>query len=157
MDSDFSKVDPQDPPPEPEMSGPLASEFELEVSSSPSSELELSPPPTPSLDNPCIVITRIRAQDIAFPLNRVPVGFYVLVQVGGDQRRTQIKSIRLNDSSIKWEDEILLPFRAFENVRFTVYAPFELEPMLGNGEVLHTSESPIEELNNGIPAIWWQP
>ena len=31
------------------------------------------------------------------------------------------------------------PSEAFDNVRFTVYASFELEPMLGIGEALHTS------------------
>ena len=33
-----------------------------------------------------------------------------------------------------------------DRVRFTVYASFELEPMLGNGEPLYTSESDVEEL-----------
>ncbi|KAI6012902.1 hypothetical protein BKA83DRAFT_2489105 [Pisolithus microcarpus] len=107
---------------------------------------EFSPPPTPPLDNPWIVITRIRAQHIHSGFKRMPVGFYVLVQTDGDQRRTQNKSVRLNDSSIEWEDVILLPSKASGEVRFTVYASFELEPMLGNGEVLYTSEAPVEEL-----------
>ena len=37
----------------------------------------------------------------------------------------------------------------FDKVRFTVYASFELEPMLGNGEPLYTSESHVEKLLGG--------
>ena len=53
-------------------------------------------------------LTGIRAQNIHFGLKRIPAGFYVLVQFDGAQRRTQNKSIRLSDSGIEWEDEILL-------------------------------------------------
>ncbi|KIJ65879.1 hypothetical protein HYDPIDRAFT_109946, partial [Hydnomerulius pinastri MD-312] len=126
---------------------------ELDVSSPPTSELEFSPPPTPSPDDPWVVITRIRAQNIPSGLKRIPVGFYVLVQFDGAQRRTQNKSVRLNDSGIAWEDEILLPSKVFDKVRFTVYASFELEPMLGNGEALYTSESRVEELVGGTYLI----
>ena len=53
-------------------------------------------------------LTGIRAQNIHSGLKRIPAGFYVLVQFDGTQRRTQNKSIRLSDSGIEWEDEILL-------------------------------------------------
>ena len=99
---------------------------ELEIPSPPASSPPATPPATPSLDNPWTVITRtcpvfsaslvksyngltgIRAQNIHSGLNRIPAGFYVLVQFDGSQRRTQNKSIRLSDSGIEWEDEILL-------------------------------------------------
>ncbi|KAI6013010.1 hypothetical protein EDC04DRAFT_2760469 [Pisolithus marmoratus] len=92
-------------------------------------------------------------------------GFYVLVQFGGDQRRTQNKSIRLSDSGIEWEDEIVLrvyyhlsaPSKAFDVVRLTVYASFELQPMLGNGQALYTSECRVEELDNGTNFIRFPP
>ncbi|KAF8551788.1 hypothetical protein OG21DRAFT_1498872 [Imleria badia] len=124
-----------------------------------SSEPEFSPPPTPSLDNPWIVITRtcIRAQNICSVLRRIPVGFYVLVQFDAAQRRTQNKSVRLNDQGIEWEDTILLPSEAYGKVRFTVYASFELEPMLGGGEALYTSESHVEELIGGTYLITFSP
>lgn len=41
------------------------------------------------------------------------------------------------------------PSEAFDKVRFTVYASFELEPFLGNGEALYASESRVEELVGG--------
>ncbi|KIJ58359.1 hypothetical protein HYDPIDRAFT_141567 [Hydnomerulius pinastri MD-312] len=145
MNSVSPIVDPHDPSPKLEMSDP------------PAPELGVSPPPTPSLDNPWIVITHIRAQNIPSGLKRIPVGFYVLVQFDGAQRRTQNKSVRLNDSGIAWEDEILLPSKVFDKVRFTVYASFELEPMLGNGEALYTSESRVEELVGGTYLITFSP
>ncbi|KAI6101857.1 hypothetical protein F5141DRAFT_272810 [Pisolithus sp. B1] len=174
MDSVSSVVDPCDLPPELEMSDPPASELEvsssptsepefllpttpeLEVSSPPISELEL-PPPTPPVGCPGIVITRIRVQNMPSGLKRVPPGFYVLVQFNGYKRRTENKSMRLNDSSIEWEDEILLPSEACGKIRFTVYASFELEPMLGSGEALYTSENPVEEFIGGTYLISLSP
>lgn len=174
MDSVFPIVGPHDPSPEPSISESPASELEvsssstselgispsttpeLELSSPLTSELGFSPPPTPSLDNSSIVITHIRAQNISSGLKRIPIGFYVKVQFNGTQRRTQNKSIRLNDS-IEWEDEILLPSRPFDKIRFTVYASFELEPMLGNGEALYASESRVEELVGGTYLIMFSP
>ncbi|KAI6017248.1 hypothetical protein PISMIDRAFT_468463 [Pisolithus microcarpus 441] len=41
-----------------------------------SPELEFSPP-TPTLDNPWVFITRIRAQNIHSGLKPIPAGFYV--------------------------------------------------------------------------------
>ncbi|KAN0087968.1 hypothetical protein V8E55_006589 [Tylopilus felleus] len=151
----------REPPPEIEIPSPSASEFEasrpptpeLEILPSTTPVLEFSPPATPSLDNPWTVITRIRAQNIHFGLKRIPAGFYVLVQFDGAQRRTQNKSIRLSGSGIEWEDEILLPSKMSDKVRFTVYASFELEPMLGNGECLYTSESHVEKLLGGTYLI----
>ena len=109
-------------PSSPEVSRPPTPEPEISATPLP----EYSPPATPSLDNPWTVITRtcpffsaslaksyngltgIRAQNIHSGLNRIPAGFYVLVQFDGAQRRTQNKSIRLSDSGVEWEDEILL-------------------------------------------------
>jgi hypothetical protein len=61
-----------------------------------------------SLEKPDNRLAGIRAQNILSGLKRIPVGFYVLVQFDGAQRRTQNKSIRSNDNGIEWEDEILL-------------------------------------------------
>ncbi|KAI6104037.1 hypothetical protein EDD16DRAFT_1638819 [Pisolithus croceorrhizus] len=129
---------------------------ELEASSPPTPELEFSPL-TPSFDSPCIVITRIRAQNIPSGVKRIPVGFYVLVKFDGYQRRTQNKSMRLNDSGIQWEDEILLPSEACGKIRFTIYASFELEPMLGSGEALYTSENSAGEFISGTFLITFSP
>ncbi|KAI9454959.1 hypothetical protein HD554DRAFT_301681 [Boletus coccyginus] len=158
MDSDSP---PHDPLSEPEMleppdskseiSSPPASE--LAISPSTTSELEVSSLPTPPPDNPWLVITRVRAQNITSGLKRIPAGFYVLIQFNGSQRRTQNKSIRLNDSGLEWEDKILLPSNVYDKVRFMVYASFELEPMLGNGEALYTSERHVGELVGGTHLI----
>ncbi|KAI6017268.1 hypothetical protein PISMIDRAFT_679577 [Pisolithus microcarpus 441] len=155
-DSPVSELDVSSPPTS-ELEFSLPTTPEPEVSSPPNSELEYSRPLTPSLDCPCIVITRIRAQNIPSGLKRIPVGFYVLVQFDGYQRRTQNKPMRLNDSGIEWEDEIPLPSRAFGKFRFTIYASFELEPMLGSGEALYTSESPAEEFVGGTYLITFSP
>lgn len=37
----------------------------------------------------------------------------------------------------------------FDKVRFTVYASFDLEPMMGHGEALFTSERGADELVGG--------
>lgn len=130
MSSVSVPVDPNDPSPELERSDSRHTPPELEVPSS----------STPSLDDTCIVITRIRAQNILSGFERLPAGFYVLVQFGVIQQRTRNRSIGFNVSTIEWEDKIVLSSKAPDTVRFTVYASFELEPMLGNGEALYTSE-----------------
>ncbi|KAI6097045.1 hypothetical protein F5141DRAFT_1150702 [Pisolithus sp. B1] len=146
--SDSPTIDLNDPSPELERLGSRPATPESD-SRPTTSELEVSFPSTSSLDDTCIVITRIRAQHILSGFKRLPVGFYVLVQFGVNQQRTKNKSIPLNDMDIVWEDEILLSPKAFDTVRFTVYASFELEPTLGNGEALYTSERRSEELDGG--------
>ncbi|KAI6096865.1 hypothetical protein F5141DRAFT_489268 [Pisolithus sp. B1] len=150
--SDSPTIDLNDPSPELERLGSRPATPESD-SRPTTSELEVSFPSTSSLDDTCIVITRIRAQHILSGFKRLPVGFYVLVQFGVNQQRTKNKSIPLNDMDIVWEDEILLSPKAFDTVRFTVYASFELEPTLGNGEALYTSERRSEELDGGTCLI----
>ncbi|KIJ11813.1 hypothetical protein PAXINDRAFT_181783, partial [Paxillus involutus ATCC 200175] len=48
-------------------------------------------------------------------------------------------------------------FCSFDKVLFTVYASFELAPMLGNGEALYTSETHVEELVGGTSLITFSP
>ncbi|KAG6371696.1 hypothetical protein JVT61DRAFT_9037 [Boletus reticuloceps] len=162
-DSISSVTDPHDLSPKLDMSDPSTSASEPEGSPPSSPELDISAPntprlevsscPTPSIDCPQIVITRIRAQNILFGRKRFPIGFYVSVQVGGTRQRTQNKSIRLNDSDIEWEDVIFLPSQAFDEVRFTVHASFELKPMLGHGETLYASGTHLRELVGGTCLI----
>ncbi|KAI6097704.1 hypothetical protein EDD16DRAFT_589551 [Pisolithus croceorrhizus] len=99
----------------------------------------------------------IRAQNILSKLKRMPVGFHVLVESDGCRRRTQNKSIPLSDSGSEWEDEIPLPSNAFEKVRFTLYASFELQPMLGSGESLYSSETCVEQFVGGTHLIPFSP
>ncbi|KAF8131207.1 hypothetical protein EV363DRAFT_1399009 [Boletus edulis] len=65
--------------------------------------------------------------------------------------------MRLNDSAIEWGDVILLPSKPSDKVRFTVNASFELEPTLGNGEALYSSETCVEELVGGTYLITFPP
>ncbi|KAF8431349.1 hypothetical protein L210DRAFT_3560937 [Boletus edulis BED1] len=147
------------PPPSPEPDISPSTTPELGLSSPPTSEVDSSPP-TP-IDNPWTVITRIRARNIPFGRKRIPVGSYVSIQCDSAHQRTQNQPIQLHHSDIEWEDVIFSwslnisrPFQASGKVRFTVYASFELKPMLGNGEVLYMSDPiDVDELAGGTHLI----
>ncbi|KAG1717587.1 CHAT domain-containing protein [Suillus occidentalis] len=73
-----------------------------------------------------VVITAIRAVDLTLGLRRIPAGFHVAV--------------------VEWHERILLPCDPSSKVRVSVYASFELGPMLCHGELLRTFEISVGEL-----------
>jgi hypothetical protein len=101
----------------------------------------------------------------------MPVGFYVLVQFHGIQRRTENKSVRLHDNIVEWDDRIQLwdvlysiwfvaltisrPSDPSAKVQFSVCASFEFSPMLGNGEVLRTVEICVGDLIDNTRSQHW--
>ncbi|KIK42653.1 hypothetical protein CY34DRAFT_12255 [Suillus luteus UH-Slu-Lm8-n1] len=76
---------------------------------------------------PQIVITVIRASDLTLGLRRIPAGFHVT-------------------AVIEWHEPILLPCEPSSKVRISVYASFELGPLLCHGGVLRKFEISVQEL-----------
>ncbi|KAI9567762.1 CHAT domain-containing protein [Boletus coccyginus] len=96
-----------------------------------------------------MVITSIRATDVALGLRRVPAGFYAVVCHSGLEWRTETKCSSMDIDVIEWNVSIPIVRRPSDlsaTVCLQVYASFELQPMLGTGERLRELIITVEEL-----------
>ncbi|KAG0693125.1 CHAT domain-containing protein [Suillus ampliporus] len=95
-----------------------------------------------------VTITSILATDLSLGLRRVPAGFYVTVQADGTEWRTSNKPVHVDQVAVEWNERILVPSERSSKVRVSVYASFELGPMLGHGERLRTFDVSVGELRD---------
>ncbi|KAG1834334.1 hypothetical protein DFJ58DRAFT_735825 [Suillus subalutaceus] len=103
------------------------------------------------------VITAIHATDLTLGLQCIPAGFHAVIKTDGAECQTSNKPVHVDQAVVKWTEPILLyvvpdlifpariekdsrPCDLSSKVRVSVYASFELGPMLGHGEVLRTFE-----------------
>ncbi|KAG2156325.1 hypothetical protein DEU56DRAFT_766531 [Suillus clintonianus] len=93
-----------------------------------------------------IVVTAIRATDLTLGLQRIPAGFHVVVKARGIEFQTSNKPVHVDQAVVEWNEPIVLQCEQSSLVRVSVYASFELGPMLGHGEVLRTFEMSMGEL-----------
>ena len=56
--------------------------------------------------NMMLIFVGVRAEDVVTGLNRMPIGFYVVVQFDGTKRRTINRPVRLHDIIVEWDDKI---------------------------------------------------
>ncbi|KAG1848304.1 hypothetical protein DFJ58DRAFT_729894 [Suillus subalutaceus] len=91
-----------------------------------------------------VVITAIRATDLTLGFRQILAGFHVVVKTDGAEFQTSNKPVHVDQAVVEWNEPILLPWPS-SKVRVSVYASFELDPMLG-GEVLCTFEISVREL-----------
>ncbi|KAG1870462.1 hypothetical protein C8R48DRAFT_770909 [Suillus tomentosus] len=93
-----------------------------------------------------VVITSIRATDLALGLRWIPAGFHAVVKADGAEYQTSNKSIHIDQAVVEWHEHILLPRDPSSKVRLSIYASFELGPMLCHRDLLHTFEISVGEL-----------
>ncbi|KAI9574317.1 CHAT domain-containing protein [Boletus coccyginus] len=93
-----------------------------------------------------IIITSIRATDVALGLGRVPAGFYAVVHHSGLEWRTENKCSSVSHDVVQWDGPIPIPSDPSATVCLEVYASFELQPTLGVGEQLRELTITVEEL-----------
>ncbi|OAX37805.1 hypothetical protein K503DRAFT_866605 [Rhizopogon vinicolor AM-OR11-026] len=98
------------------------------------------------IDDRQIVITTIRATDLTLGLQRIPVGFYVTVQIDSAQWQTANKSVHVDLDVVEWNEQIVLPHEPSCKMTLKVYASFELGSMLGHGDILRKFEICVAEL-----------
>ncbi|KAG2746612.1 hypothetical protein P692DRAFT_20739009, partial [Suillus brevipes Sb2] len=91
-------------------------------------------------------------------LRRIPAGFHVAVKADGAEFSTSNKPVHVDQAVIEWNERILLPCEPSSKVQISVYASFELDPMLCHGEVLRKFEISVRELldrsENSHPIIF---
>ncbi|KAG6372542.1 hypothetical protein JVT61DRAFT_7651 [Boletus reticuloceps] len=106
-------------------------------------------------ENEEMIITNIRATDVALGLRRLPAGFYIMVCHSGLEWRTENKPSSVNDDVVEWSGSIPLPSGLSAIVRLELYASFEFWPMLGTGECLRKLTIAVEQVldrnANGVP------
>ncbi|KAG1799047.1 CHAT domain-containing protein [Suillus plorans] len=93
-----------------------------------------------------VIIVAICATDLTLGLRRIPAGFHVVVKTDGAECRTTNKSVHVDQTVVEWNEPIFLPCGPSSIVRVSVYASFELGPMLCHGELLRTFEISVREL-----------
>ncbi|KAG1724867.1 CHAT domain-containing protein [Suillus lakei] len=93
-----------------------------------------------------VVITAIRATDLALGLRHIPAGFHVTVNADGAECQTGNKPVDVDQAVVEWNEHILLPCEPSSKVRVSVYASFEVGHMLSHGELLRTFEISVGEL-----------
>ncbi|KAG1783413.1 CHAT domain-containing protein [Suillus placidus] len=93
-----------------------------------------------------VVITAIRAADLALGLRRIPAGFHVVVKADGAEYQTSNKSVHVDQAVVEWHERILLPCKPSSKLQVSVYASFELGPMLCHGELLRIFVISVGEL-----------
>ncbi|KIK45613.1 hypothetical protein CY34DRAFT_77649, partial [Suillus luteus UH-Slu-Lm8-n1] len=76
----------------------------------------------------------------------IPAGFHIAITADNAECQTSNKPVYLNQTVLEWNEHILLPCELSSKVRVSVYASFELGPMLCHGEVLRTLEISVGEL-----------
>ncbi|KAG1799027.1 CHAT domain-containing protein [Suillus plorans] len=88
----------------------------------------------------------IRATDLTLGLRRIPAGFHVVIKIDGTEYQTTNKPVHADQAVVEWNEHILLPCEPSSTVWVSVYASFELGPMLCHGEDLRTFEISVGEL-----------
>ncbi|KAG2150202.1 CHAT domain-containing protein [Suillus bovinus] len=92
------------------------------------------------------IITAIRVTDLALGLRRIPAGFHAVIRADDVEYETSNISVNVDQPVVEWHERIALPREPCFKVRISVYASFELGPMLCHGELLRTFEISVGEL-----------
>ncbi|KAG1908765.1 uncharacterized protein F5891DRAFT_1180310 [Suillus fuscotomentosus] len=76
----------------------------------------------------------------------IPADFHVVVKADGAEYQTSNKSVNVDQAIVEWHKHIVLLCDLSFKVRVSMYASFELGPMVCHGELLHMIEISIKEL-----------
>ncbi|KAG1794293.1 CHAT domain-containing protein [Suillus variegatus] len=93
-----------------------------------------------------VIITYIRATDVALGLRWIPAGFHAVVKTDGAEYQTSNQYVHVDQAVVEWHERITLPCDPSSKIRVSMYASFELGPMVCHGELLRTFEISIGEL-----------
>ncbi|KAG2142433.1 CHAT domain-containing protein [Suillus clintonianus] len=85
-----------------------------------------------TLESQSIRLEVIRAKNIKIPSDRIPAGIYVTIDVHSRRRWKSAIGVLSSDKSVAWGD--------------TIRVSYELDRMLGNGEVIRKLETSGDEL-----------
>ncbi|KAG2344404.1 hypothetical protein BDR05DRAFT_183681 [Suillus weaverae] len=101
-----------------------------------------------SLQGQCIRLELIRVNDLALPSERIPAGFYVTINVNSKRRWKSPVRVVSSDKSGVLGDIVILSSREVPGLSVEIRVSYELDRMLGNGEVVGKFETSWDELLN---------
>ncbi|KAG1747306.1 hypothetical protein EDB19DRAFT_1826071 [Suillus lakei] len=107
----------------------------------------LHPTNTPSRwEGQSIRLEVISGENLKVPSKRIPAGIYLSLNV--DSRRRWKSTVRVlsSDESVVWGETVTLSLFKSPKLSIEIRASFELEPMLGNGEVIGKLQTSWDEL-----------
>ncbi|KAG1775551.1 CHAT domain-containing protein [Suillus placidus] len=99
-----------------------------------------------SLDGQSIRFELICGNNLQVPSERLPAGIYVSINVGSRRRWKSAIRVLSSDKSVVWGDTVTLSLHESHALSMEIRASFELDRMLGNGEVVGKLEMSWDEL-----------
>ncbi|KAG1728461.1 CHAT domain-containing protein [Suillus lakei] len=99
-----------------------------------------------SLEGRSIRLELISGEDLEVPSERIPAGIYVSINVDSRRRWKSPTRVLSSDESVTWGDTVTLSSGASPELSVEIWASFELDRMLGNGEVIGKLETSWDEL-----------
>ncbi|KAF9232562.1 CHAT domain-containing protein [Melanogaster broomeanus] len=93
-----------------------------------------------------VIITKLKATNVAAILRRIPAGFYVSVSIADDHWRTSNNPMHPTTGIAEWNDPIDLPLDVSAEVNVQIYASFEPGNTMEQGELLHKCSITVAEL-----------
>lgn len=79
--------------------------------------------------------------NLQVPSERIPAGIYVSINLDSSSRWKSAIRVLSSDQSVAWADDVTLCFDASPALSVEIRASFELDRMLGNGELVGEFET----------------
>ncbi|KAF9231841.1 hypothetical protein BU15DRAFT_67994 [Melanogaster broomeanus] len=93
-----------------------------------------------------VIITKLKAINVAAGLTRIPTGFYATLSIGDDDWRTSNNRMCPTSGVVEWDDAIDLPLDVSAEANVQIYASLQLGNTLEQGELLHKRSITVAEL-----------
>ncbi|KAG2068527.1 hypothetical protein BDR04DRAFT_1079298 [Suillus decipiens] len=94
-----------------------------------------------SLEGRHIKLEVIGAKNVRVPSRRIPAGIHISIIVDSTRRWKSAIAVLSSDKSLAWGNTVTLPLDMSPKLSMEIRASFELDRMLGNGEVVGKLET----------------
>ncbi|KAG2148773.1 CHAT domain-containing protein [Suillus clintonianus] len=99
-----------------------------------------------SLESRCIRLEALVGQNLQVPSDRIPAGIYISINVDSRRRWKSAISVLSSDESVAWGDTVTLSSHESPALSVEIRASYEVDRMLGNGEVIGKLQTSWDEL-----------
>ncbi|KAG2142408.1 CHAT domain-containing protein [Suillus clintonianus] len=94
----------------------------------------------------CIKLEIISGKNLKVPSERIPAGIYVFINVDSTRRWKSAIEVSSSDESVTWGDTMIVSSQASPALSMEIRASYELDRMLGNGELIGKLKTSWHEL-----------
>lgn len=99
-----------------------------------------------TLESRYIKLELISGRNFKVPSQRIPAGIYISINLDSSRRWNSAIGVLLSDESTAWADTVTLSLDTSLALSVEIRASFELDRMLGNGEVVGKLETSWDAL-----------